>query len=65
MFIALLFITAKSWKEPRGLSTDKWAYPHHEVSVVNDKNKMLTYAAMCMVLESIILSESHTHKAAL
>jgi hypothetical protein len=62
MFIAVLFITARSWKEPRCPSTEKWIQKMHFVYTMDYysaiKNKeCMKFLDKWMYLEDIILSE--------
>ena len=60
MFIAALFTTAKTWKQPKCPSTDEWIkmmwymYTMKYYSAIK-KNKILPFAAAWMDLEIIIL----------
>jgi hypothetical protein len=62
MFIAALFIIARSWKEPRCPSTEEWIpkmwyiYTMENYSAVKN-NKFMKFSGKWMVLEDIILSE--------
>uniref|UniRef100_A0A8D1C571 DUF1725 domain-containing protein n=1 Tax=Sus scrofa TaxID=9823 RepID=A0A8D1C571_PIG len=62
MFIAALFTVAKTWKQPKGPSTDEWIkkiwyiYTMGYYSAIT-KNKIMPFAATCMELEILILSE--------
>jgi hypothetical protein len=62
MFIAALFIIARSWKEPRCPSTEEWIqkmwyiYTMEYYSAIK-KNEFMKFLAKWMDLESIILSE--------
>ena len=62
MFIAALFIIARSWKEPRCPSTEEWIqkmwyiYTMEYYSAIK-KNKFMKLLAKWMDLEGIILSE--------
>ena len=62
MFIAALFTIAKTWKQPKGPSTDEWIekmwyiYTMEYYSAI-EKNKIMSFAATWMQLEIIILSE--------
>ena len=62
MFIAALFIIAKTWKQPKCPSTGEWIkelwYIHTmEYYSAIKKNEILPFAATWMQLEIIILSE--------
>jgi hypothetical protein len=62
MFIAALFIIARSWKEPRCPSTEEWLqkmwyiYTMEYYSAIK-KNEFMKFLAKWMDLEGIILSE--------
>ena len=62
MFIAALFIIARSWKEPRCPSTEEWIqkmwyiYTMEYYSVIKN-NEFMKFLDKCMDLEGIILSE--------
>jgi hypothetical protein len=62
MFIAALFIIAKSWKEPRCPSTEEWIqkmwyiYTMEYYSVIKN-NIFMKFLDKWMYLEDIILSE--------
>ena len=67
MFIAALFTIAKTWKQPKCLSTEKWIkkmsyiYTMEYYSAIK-KNKIMPLAATWMQLEIIILSEVRVRK---
>jgi hypothetical protein len=62
MFIAALFIIARSWKEPRCLSTEEWIqkmwyiYTMEYYSAIKN-NDFVKFRGRWMELENIILSE--------
>jgi hypothetical protein len=62
MFIAALFIVARSWKEPRCPSTDEWIqkmwyiYTMESYSAIKN-NGFMKFLGKWMDLEGIILSE--------
>ena len=61
-FITALFTIAKTWKQPNCPSTDEWIkkmwyiYTMDYYSAIK-KNKIMPFAATCMELETLILSE--------
>jgi hypothetical protein len=67
MFIAVLFIIARSWKEPRCPSTEKWIqkmwyiYTMEYYAAIKN-NGFMKFLDKCMDLEDIILSEVTNHK---
>ena len=68
MFIPALFTRAKTWKQPKCLSTENWMkkmwyiYTMECYSAIN-KNEIMPFAATRMDLEIVILSEvSQTEK---
>ena len=61
MFIAALFVTARSWKEPRCPSTEKWMqkmciYTMEYYSAIKN-DEFMKFLDKWMYLEDIILSE--------
>ena len=62
MFIAALFIIARSWKEPRRPSTEEWIqkmwyiYTMEYYSAIKN-NEFMEFLGKWMNLEGIILSE--------
>ena len=61
MFIAALFIIAKTWKQPKCPSTGEWIkkmciYTIEYYSAIK-KNEIMPFAATWMDLEILILSE--------
>jgi hypothetical protein len=61
MFIAALFIIARSWKEPRCPSTEEWIqkmwYNYKMEYSATKNNEFMKFLGKWMELESIILSE--------
>ena len=63
MFIAALFIIARSWKEPRCPSTEEWIqqmwciYTREYYSAIKN-NDFMKFLGKWMELENIILSEA-------
>ena len=70
MFIAQLFTIAKIWKQPNCPSVDEWLkkmYIHTHTHTMEycsavKENEVLPYAATCMDLEGIMLSEISQRK---
>uniref|UniRef100_A0A8D1GSY0 DUF1725 domain-containing protein n=1 Tax=Sus scrofa TaxID=9823 RepID=A0A8D1GSY0_PIG len=62
MFLAALFTIAKTWKQPKCPSIDKWikkmwyTYTMENYSAIK-KNKIMPFPATWMELETLILSE--------
>ena len=62
MFIAALFTIARSWKQPKCLSTDKWIkkmwyiYTMEYYSAIK-RNEIGSFVEMWMDLETVIQSE--------
>ena len=69
MFITAVFTIAKTWKQPKCPSTEEWIKKMQYIYTVEyysaiKKNEMMPFAATCMDLEIVILSEvSQTEKA--
>ena len=68
MFTAALFTIARTWKQPKCPSTDEWIkkmwyiYTMEYYSAIKE-NEIMPFAATCVDLEIIILSEvSQTEK---
>ena len=67
MFIAALFTIAKTWKQPRCPSPDDWIrkmwyiYTIESYSAIK-KNKIMTFAAKLIELETLMLSEVRKRK---
>jgi hypothetical protein len=62
MFIAALFIEARSWKEPRCPSTEEWIqkmwyFYTKEYFSANKKNEFMKFLGKCLHLGGIFLSE--------
>jgi hypothetical protein len=62
MFIAALFIIARSWKEPRCPSTEEWIQKMWYIYTIEyfsaiKRNEFMKFLGKCLVLEGIILSE--------
>jgi hypothetical protein len=62
LFIAVLFITAKSWKEPRCPSTEEWIQKMWYIYIMEyysaiKNNEFVKFLGKWMYLEDIILSE--------
>jgi hypothetical protein len=62
MFIAALFIIARSWKEPRCSSTEEWIQRMWYIYIMEyssaiKKNEFMKFFSKWMYLEGIILSE--------
>ena len=67
MFVAALFTTAKTWKQPKCPLTDEWIKKMQYIYTMEyqplKKNEIMPFAATWMDLEIIILSEaSQTEK---
>jgi hypothetical protein len=62
MFIASLFIIARSWKEPRCPSTEEWIQEMRDIYTMEyysaiKNNEFIEFLGKWMELENIILSE--------
>jgi hypothetical protein len=62
MFIAALFIIARSWKEPRCASTQEWIQKMFYIYTMEyhsaiKKNEFMKFLGKWMDLEGIILNE--------
>ena len=68
MFIAALFTIARSWKQPKCPSTDKWIkmmwyiYTMEYYSAIK-RNETGSFVEMWMALESVIQSEVRDRKS--
>ena len=66
MFTVVLFTIAKTWKQPKCPSTDKWIKKMWYICTMEyysaiKKNEIMPFTAIWMGLEIIILSDkSHT-----
>ena len=62
MFTAALFTIAKTWKQPKCLSTDEWIWKMWYIYTMEyysaiKKNKIMLFAATWMELETLIPSK--------
>ena len=63
MFIATLFTIAKTWIPPKRPTTDEWMEKMWSIDTMEyysavKKNRIMPFAATCMHLEILILSET-------
>ena len=63
MFIAALFTVAKTWKQPKCPLTEDWIRKMWYIYTMEyysakEKNKIMSFAATWMDLETLILSEA-------
>ena len=63
MFKAALFTIAKTWKPPKHPTTDEWIEKMWSIVTMEypsamKKNRIMPFAATCMHLEILILSET-------
>ena len=61
MFIAALFTTARTWKQPKCPSTEEWIKKMWYIYIM-EKNEITPSAATWMDLEIVILSEVRQRK---
>jgi hypothetical protein len=62
MFISALFVTARSWKQPRSPTTEEWIHKIQHIYTMEwylaIKNKhILSFSGKWMELENILMSE--------
>jgi hypothetical protein len=60
MFMAAIFITARSWKQPRCPSTEEWMQKMRYIYIMESttkNNDFMKFTAKWKELENIILSE--------
>ena len=63
MFIAALFIIAKACKQPKCPFSDEWTKIwYNGILLSHKRNEIMPFAATCMDLEIIILSEVRKRK---
>ena len=67
MFIAALFIIARSWKEPRCPSTEEWIQKMWYIYTIEcnsaiKNNEFMKFLGTWMDLEDVILSEVNRSK---
>ena len=68
MFIEALFTIAKTWKQPKCLSTDEWInklwsiYVCHVYNAIEKQNRISPFAATWVDLENIMLSKRSQRK---
>ena len=60
MFVSLLFTIAKTWKQPKCLSTmNSWWYIYRMQYYCHKKNEIMPFAATCVDPQIIILSDKY------
>ena len=64
MFIAALFTTARTWKQPKCPSTEEWIKKMWYIYIM-EKNEITPSAATWMDLEIVILSEVRQQKTSI
>ena len=67
MFIAALFTIAKTWKQPKGPSTDEWIKKMWYIYITKydsaiKQNEIMTFSATWIQPEIIILSKVRKRK---
>ena len=67
MFIAALFTIAKTWKQPKGPSTDEWIKKMWYIYITKydsaiKQNEIMTFSATWIQPEIIILSKVRQRK---
>ena len=69
MFLAAVFTTARTWKQPKGPSAEGWIKKTWFIYTVEyysapKKNERMLFAATCIQLGTVILSEAVGHRKA-
>ena len=67
IFIAALFIIARSWKEPRCLSTEQWIQKMWSIYTMEyysgiKNNDFMRFSGKCMELENILSEATQPQK---